>query len=106
MQIPFREMHERHGEPEPELESEAEPDVALVECLCDGRPRMGGQACEDCAAIYRAVLLQLRQNAECLAGNPIWILAWALTRVLGSERVDWDAVRRLAAEFEGSELIH
>ena len=103
MQNASGEMHERHSEPEPEPEPDV--DVALVECLCDGRPRMGGQACDDCAAVYRAVLLLLGQNAECLSGNPIWILAWALTRVLGSERVDWDAVRRLAAEFEGSELI-
>ena len=97
-------MHERHSEPESEPEPEV--DVALVECVCDGRPRIGGQACDDCAAIYRAVLLLLQQNAKDLSGNPIWILAWALARVVGTEGVDWDVVRRLAAEFEGSESIH
>ena len=73
MHLPPREMHERHGEPAPEAELDV--DVALVECVCDGRPRIGGQACDDCAAIYRAVLLLLHQNAEDLSGNPIWILA-------------------------------
>ena len=101
MHFPSREMHERHSEPEPEPDA----DVVLVECVCDGRPRIGGQACDDCAAIYKAVLLLLQQNADGLSGNPIWILAWALTRVLGSERVDWEVVRRLAAEFEASAFL-
>ena len=93
-------MHERQSEAEPDV------DVALVECVCDGRPRIGGHACDDCAAVYRSVLLLLRQNARNLSGNPIWILAWALARVVGSERMNWDAVRSLAAQFEGSESIH
>jgi hypothetical protein len=101
LQLSCREMHERPSEPE--IEPDAE--VALVECVCDGRPRIGGRACDACAAIYGAVLLLLRQKAKELSGNPIWILAWALARVVGSEGVDWDAVRRLAAEFESSELI-
>jgi len=98
-------MHERHSEPEPEPELEPDAEVALVECVCDGRPRIGGQACDACAAVYGAVLLLLRQKARDLSGNPIWILAWALARVVGAESVDWAAVRRLAAEFESSELV-
>jgi len=93
-------MHERHSEAEPDV------DVALVECVCGGRPRIGGDACDDCAGVYRSVLLLLRQNARNLSGNPIWILAWALARVVGSERMNWDAIRSLAAQFEDSESIH
>jgi hypothetical protein len=41
-----------------------------------------------------------RKNAEGLAGNPIWVVGWALSRVIGSEHVDWETVRHLAADFE------
>jgi hypothetical protein len=82
------------------VESGSEIDVAVIECVCDGRPRIGLDACQDCEVTYQSMLLLLRRNSESLAGNPMWVVGWALSRVIGSEHVDWETVRHLAAEFE------
>ena len=82
------------------VDAEAGIDVAVIECVCDGRPRIGLDACRDCEATYQSMLAVLRRHVEGLSGNPMWVVGWALSRVIGSERVDWETVRHLAAEFE------
>lgn len=82
------------------LDCDPDGELAIIDCVCDGRLRVGIDTCGQCAGTFASILVLLDSVAPDAEGNPVWILAWALAHVIGRRSVDWDTVRRLAAEFE------